>query len=125
METPIESGFWGILELMGHVRLAGYVSEEEKFGGKLGRIDVPHPDGRTTTQFFGGSSVYRLTPCTEEIARSVARHNEVKPIFTFELPALARSAGISLTTTDRDLDGDYRRGYSDPYSTDLDSDEEE
>lgn len=31
---------WAIVELMGHVRLAGYVTEEERFGAKLGRIDI-------------------------------------------------------------------------------------
>lgn len=33
---------WAIVELMGHVRLAGRLSEEEKFGSKLGRLDIPN-----------------------------------------------------------------------------------
>lgn len=76
---------WAILELMGHVRLSGRVSEEERFGCKLGRIDVPVESKcqdcgglgtvafmaaqpcpvckgaavtvSYTTQFFGGASV--------------------------------------------------------------------
>ena len=32
---------WAIVELMGHVRLAGRLSEEEKFGAKMGRLDIP------------------------------------------------------------------------------------
>lgn len=35
---------WAILELMGHVRLGGRLSEEEKFGVKMGRLDVPTND---------------------------------------------------------------------------------
>lgn len=35
---------WAILELMGHVRMAGRVTEEERFGSKVGRIDVPYPE---------------------------------------------------------------------------------
>ena len=31
---------WAIVELMGHVRVAGFVTEEERFGVKLGRIDI-------------------------------------------------------------------------------------
>ena len=69
-EKPIYDG-WAILELMGHVRLAGRVTEESHFGVALGRIDIPSADGYTT-QYFGGSSIYRLTPTTEAIARSVA-----------------------------------------------------
>lgn len=37
-------GTWAILELMGHVKLAGFVTEEELFGGKIGRIDIPGAD---------------------------------------------------------------------------------
>jgi len=62
---------WAIVELMGHVRLAGYVTEEEHFGTKLGRIDV-HSGEQVVTQFFGGNSVYRVTPTTEEVARRIA-----------------------------------------------------
>ena len=83
---------WCILELMGHVRMAGRVTEEERFGAKMGRIDVPTPDAGAgvsgfTTVYFGGSSVYRLTPCTEEIARSVARGSQPQPVHRWELPA--------------------------------------
>ena len=34
---------WAIVELMGHLRLAGLLSEEEHFGAKMGRIDIPRP----------------------------------------------------------------------------------
>lgn len=37
---------WAILELMGHRRLAGYVSECEVAGTKLLRIDVPDSSGK-------------------------------------------------------------------------------
>lgn len=76
---------WAVLELLGHVRTAGLVSEQELFGTKMGRIDIPTADG-FVTQFFGGSSVYRLTPTTEEIARSVAARNQPAPVHRWELP---------------------------------------
>ncbi len=60
---------WGILELMGHVRMAGKITEEDWFGQKLGRIEIPHPDGSSVTQYFNGSAIYRLIPCSEETAR--------------------------------------------------------
>lgn len=77
---------WAILELMGHLRTAGYVTEEEHFGCKLGRIDIPNGEG-SVTQYFGGSSIYRLTPTTEEIARAVALRNQPAPVQRWELPA--------------------------------------
>lgn len=79
---------WAILELMGHVRLAGRVTEESHFGVALGRIDIPTAAGDGyTTQYFGGASIYRLTPTTEEIARSVAVHSQPRPVQSWELPA--------------------------------------
>jgi hypothetical protein len=62
---------WGIVELMGHVRIGGKVSEEQKFGVVMGRIDIPQKDGKFVTQYFGGSSIYRFHPSTEEAARAV------------------------------------------------------
>lgn len=85
--TEIESGFnqWAIIELMGHVKIAGLVTEVEIFGSKLGRVDIPFGD-TFTTQYFNGSSLYRLTPTTEEIARAVAKSNQPTPVFRWELP---------------------------------------
>jgi hypothetical protein len=76
---------WAIVELMGHVRMAGRLTEEERFGGKMGRLDVPKDDGFVTTYFTAGS-VYRIVPTTEEIARSVASHNQPRPVSLYELP---------------------------------------
>lgn len=61
---------WAILELFGHVRLVGEVSEVDLFGSKMGRILVLGRDGERREQFFGGGSVYRLTPVSEEEARA-------------------------------------------------------
>lgn len=61
---------WGILEIMGHLRLAGKMSETR--AGLL-RIDVPETEGRQGfTRFFGMSSVYSITPTTEETAKLFA-----------------------------------------------------
>lgn len=79
---------WAVVELMGHVRMAGRLTEEERFGGKMGRLDVPDGDRFVTTYFTAGS-VYRITPTTEELARSVAARNKPEPVHRYELPAPA------------------------------------
>ena len=76
---------WAILELMGHRRLGGYVSEVELAGSRMLRIDV-HRGEETFTQFYGGGSVYCLTPTTEEIARGVAAISRAAPVQPWELP---------------------------------------
>lgn len=78
---------WAILELMGHRRLAGRVSEAMLAGGSFLRIDVPGE--QPVTQFYSPGAVYALTPCTEEIARRVASRERPAPVHAFELPQLA------------------------------------
>lgn len=38
---------WAVVELMGHVKLAGKLTEEERFGAKMGRLDIPVHGGCT------------------------------------------------------------------------------
>lgn len=120
---------WAVLELMGHVKLAGKVTEEERFGSKMGRIDIPGivpcglldseshkiaPDAcpqcagtgtveRFSTQYFSGSSIYRLTPVTEEVARAVAANHKPQPISPWELPRALTHQAIG--------SAEYRDGY--------------
>lgn len=69
---------WGIVELMGRVKMAGLISEVEIFGGKMGRIDIPQENGGPPlTRFFGQSGLYLVTPCTEKMARAVAYQHPV------------------------------------------------
>jgi hypothetical protein len=97
---------WAVVELMGHVKMAGRVSEEERFGAKMGRIEIPQEDGSFVTQFFGGGSVYRITAVTEEAARLVAKAAKVQPISPWDLPrALAGPTG---TSDDEVFDDDDR-----------------
>ena len=83
-ESTFES--WAILELMGHRRMAGLVSEQTIGGQAFLRIDVPETKEQAAfTQFYGAGSVYCMTPTTEEIARAVAAMSQVKPVQKYEL----------------------------------------
>lgn len=78
---------WAVCELMGHVKLAGKLTEIEMFGAKMGRLDIPQGDG-FVTQFFGGNSVYRITIVTEEVARQVNRQTSPAPVSPWDYPKL-------------------------------------
>lgn len=89
---------WAVVELMGHVRFAGHVEETTLAGAGVLKVDVPdavddagrsHP---AFTQFVSPASLYRLTPVTEEIARSVARHERPSAVHKWELPKPALPA---------------------------------
>lgn len=91
-EKPYEG--WAIVELLGHRRLGGRVCQAEQYGVAMLRVDVPGDDGEiVATQFCGGSSIYALTPCSEDAAKAVAKSNRPEPVTRWELPALAAPEG--------------------------------
>lgn len=78
---------WAIVELMGHRRLAGKVTQAEMFGTALMRLDVYPGDAEqpTATQFYGGSSIYCLTPTTESVCRRFAKNVAPEPVTKWDL----------------------------------------
>lgn len=84
---------WAVLELMGHRKLAGYVTEHTVAGAGFLRIDVPGRDGeQVATQFYAPGAIYCLTPTTEEIARRFAVGCQPEPVTRWELPSSAEAS---------------------------------
>lgn len=74
-KKPFEQ--WAILELMGHRRLAGRITEVHLFGTVLLMIEVPQW-GKTVTQIYAHSAIYGITLVSEEMARAdVARYPSI------------------------------------------------
>jgi hypothetical protein len=80
---------WVILELMGHRRLAGHLTEVEIAGDGFLRLDIYQGEvvDPSATQFYRPGAVYCITPTTEELARAVAERSELGPVSRYELPA--------------------------------------
>ena len=74
MTTENNPEAWAIVELMGHVSMAGRVTKPGEYGG-LWQIDIPTGDS-FRTEFFGSQSVYRIRMVSEEIARVYAPRDE-------------------------------------------------
>lgn len=102
MSTPDTKpqDLWAILELFGHARIAGRISEQEFAGGKLVRVDVPEVTAvRTTwrngadvaepytipahTRSLGMAAVYSINWCDEATARMAAETIKHQPINPF------------------------------------------
>lgn len=81
---------WALVELMGHRRMAGRVTEEIRFGVPMCRVDVFVGDAleAVMSQCYGGSSIYCFTPITEQVARRFSVRNTPEPISSWDLPAL-------------------------------------
>ena len=78
---------WAIVEIMGHNTIAGYVSEQSIAGTAMLRVDVPANEHQPAfTKFYGGSSIYGLTPTTEEIATHAAKRLAVRPVSLWTVP---------------------------------------
>lgn len=67
-EAPEE--LWALVEIFGHRQHYGRVTEVERFGTKMMRVDVPtaEPD-QFETFFYGGGSIFSMTPMTEDATR--------------------------------------------------------
>lgn len=79
---------WVILELMGHRRLAGYLTEQEIAGRGFLRLNVPDTgdnDAPLISQLYNPQSVYCITPTTEAFARQVAAGSRPAPVTRWEL----------------------------------------
>lgn len=80
-ESQEAFGEWVILELMGHRRLAGWLTEQEIAGRGFLRLQM-----EDATQFYSPAAVYCITPTSEELARKVAAATRPAPISRWELP---------------------------------------
>lgn len=97
---------WAILELMGHRKLAGYLTEQEIAGQGFLRIDVPTTP--PVTQYYHPKAVYGITPTTEETARRAADIGRVAPVHAWELPTPLPLRGAPALEAG-DLDADEER----------------
>lgn len=83
---------WAIVEIMGHQIIGGMVSEETHFGAPLMRVDVPKSSKREGfTCYYGGGSIYKITPTTEEIVQVFVEKQDPEPIkpYMLALPTMA------------------------------------
>lgn len=121
MSESTEEPRWVILDLLGHVRLAGKVSEVEMFGEKMGRLDVPTADGGFLTRYFGGKSVYSMVPVSEQVARDVAKGCTHEPVSPWDYP---KQLVAPTRPTSGDY-GDYHADREDGRYSDSEDDREE
>lgn len=88
---------WAVLELMGHRKLAGYITDDQG----LIRIDVYTEDPERlegdqvvrsgaqpiATQWYGRAAVYCITASTVDMCVAVSKSHQPQPVGRWELPA--------------------------------------
>ena len=134
MDDQQQSKFegWAVVEMFGHLQEIGFVTTAYFGGPALFRIDQPEFPARVyelprpqwigethcpagtkversahpgKTVFIGPSSIFRLTPCTEEAARQMIERNIPAPIKILSVPEGLKA--IAAAEADREIDLDY------------------
>ena len=97
---------WGIVELMGHQRTAGRLTEETVGGANMLRVDVP--DGELfRTAYYGPSAIYALHVTDEKVARAAASGMGRRPPYAYEVSRLLPGPSAPGDITDAQVgDGD-------------------
>lgn len=87
-----------VVELFGHARIVGRVTEQTIGGGSFIRVDVPETSKEGAfTKFYGPAAIYSITPLPdEETMQRIAEAVAQPPIeaWKLNLPRLAERASM-------------------------------
>ena len=99
IDTTYPPGDYAIVELFGHTTLVGRIAEVERFGAKMLVIEPLFAGEFLPAIFHGGAAIYRLTPCSAEVAF------KQQPKQEWQLPTSIRCiVPLSLLPAPRDVD---------------------
>ncbi len=88
---------WALVELFGHTRIAGLVSEQNIAGGAMLRIDVPATEVNPAfTRLVNVSAIYAINPITIETALMLAEQITSKPIEAWDIQHYVKQAQLKL-----------------------------
>lgn len=79
---------WALVELFGHQRIAGKITQAELGSGELIRVDVPAVKDRAAlTKFYNVKAIYGITPVDEATATRMAGDIHAAPVSEWVLDA--------------------------------------
>lgn len=105
---------WAIIELFGHTRIAGKVTNVSIAGCGFIRCLVPEHDGRKAyTRDIAPKAVYAINPCDEAAARAAQGYCSESPVIE-----LCR-ADIRREMMQQTLDANSRVALLEPWESDL------
>lgn len=86
-QSPTKIDCYALVELMGHARIAGRVTEQPIGGASLIRVDVPDADGNTAyTRMYGASAIYCISPMAKDLVIKLAQQIRAIPVTEYDLP---------------------------------------
>lgn len=79
---------WCIIEVMGHARKSGRVTEETIAGSPMLRVDVPASATdltKFTTHYLSAQSIFQIHPCDENTARLAAAADGRRESYEYDI----------------------------------------
>lgn len=84
---------WCLVELFGHNKIAGLVTEQTIGGSSFIRVDVPAVgETQPFTRFFNGTAIYALNPMEEDTCKAIAERLQAKPIDSWDMSQIIQRA---------------------------------
>lgn len=82
-----QSEVWAVIELTGHARTAGRLSQTNAYSGLI-RVDVPTSNSEFRTEYYGQAAIYSIKIVSEEIARAFATPQ--RDAYAYDDPVIPR-----------------------------------
>ena len=80
---------WALVELFGHQKIAGKVSNQEIGGAPFIRVDVPKTKkSKKFTKLFGSAAIYSITITDEKTARAAAEYWQPEPMNQWSIESM-------------------------------------
>ena len=100
MNTNDKFETWGIIELFGHQKMAGLISEQVLGGASMIRIDVPETENQPSfSRLLNVSAIYAINPTDEATAKAMAGRFDKKPIETWDIKNVIAKQKLALTSS--------------------------
>lgn len=86
---------WAIIDLFGHQKIAGRVSEQQVGGSSFVRVDVPQiKEQAPFTKLFGAGAIYAITITDEETAKVAASYYAPEPMDRWTVADMLRTKAL-------------------------------
>lgn len=79
---------YAIVELFGHMKIAGKISERTIAGEGFLQLDIEQADGSSFTRLIHPKSIYALNPVSREVALELASRWQYAPVKPYDVPNL-------------------------------------
>lgn len=100
-----------VVELFGHQRIAGRVSEQSIGVATFIRIDVPETTQQPKfTRIVNPSAIYAINPVTEEVMLQMSEMVTAKPIDSWDIQTMQRKLMALKESNSKSNDDDFEDG---------------